>query len=358
MAFAQRLEIADHEALLSTFDQEGYAFGSLMGGRAEKPRKKPVLVLDADELNKAHLAMAMGGAQLLEEADTMLANRQRVPSAVLGLAPIDADENWEPPVPVCSPREPDTTDEEGWQAPDPFEAGAWQDELASAELPPSLPARDRLAVPSATGQPAASLPVGGMPGLPASGLAGLRNVPGGEGMEDDWDRPTVSISEQLEQMRRLTRARTLPQAPAAPAVPDAAPSVALVPVSSVPAAAPSANLSAAVREEPAQEAAIQPPAAPAPSAKPEAGHLPEAASPVQAVPLPTAAASAEPDQAWEDNGPDLAWMHPRERRALQIDAGRHSTLRARLVQQAPCEPSAPPSPSPWRRFRAWLERLL
>ncbi len=69
------------------FADDGY--GSLMGAGGPKKKKKPVLVLDADELEQAHLAIAMGGQHIMEAEDEPEAmERIRMPSSMLGLAPM------------------------------------------------------------------------------------------------------------------------------------------------------------------------------------------------------------------------------------------------------------------------------
>ncbi|MEO5707718.1 MAG: hypothetical protein ABIT10_06745 [Alteraurantiacibacter sp.] len=69
------------------------SYGSLstLGPRTFK--KKPVLMLDPEELAKAHLAIAMGGAEIMETApDPVEAPRPRQPAMLLGLVPVGAEE--------------------------------------------------------------------------------------------------------------------------------------------------------------------------------------------------------------------------------------------------------------------------
>jgi hypothetical protein len=76
----------------SEFADDGY--GSLMGGGGAKKKKKPVLVLDADELEQAHQAIAMGGQHIMEAEDEPEAmERIRMPSSLLGLAPMGSQED-------------------------------------------------------------------------------------------------------------------------------------------------------------------------------------------------------------------------------------------------------------------------
>ncbi|WP_343808186.1 hypothetical protein [Alteraurantiacibacter aestuarii] len=63
-------------------------FGSLITLGPRKFKKKPVLTLDPEELEKAHLQFQLDGAQIMGE-DAPL---ERAPVPVLGLAPIDAEE--------------------------------------------------------------------------------------------------------------------------------------------------------------------------------------------------------------------------------------------------------------------------
>lgn len=68
-------------------------YGSLVTLGPRTFKKKPVLVLDAEELAQAHLAIAMGGAEIMETApDPVEAPRPRAPAMLLGLAPMGAEE--------------------------------------------------------------------------------------------------------------------------------------------------------------------------------------------------------------------------------------------------------------------------
>lgn len=79
-------------------------YGSLITLGPKTFKKKPVLVLAADELAEAHLAMAMGGAEIMEMMpDPIAAPRPRQPSVVLGLVPMGADEPIAPPAAYVSP---------------------------------------------------------------------------------------------------------------------------------------------------------------------------------------------------------------------------------------------------------------
>ncbi|WP_120075630.1 hypothetical protein [Aurantiacibacter odishensis] len=68
---------------------DGPAFGSLANlGGPRKFKKKPVLVLDPEELEKAHMMFQEASAEMLGEQ----VERPERPKAVLGLAPIDDEE--------------------------------------------------------------------------------------------------------------------------------------------------------------------------------------------------------------------------------------------------------------------------
>lgn len=82
--------IAASSALRVDTASDGLAYGSLeaMGGGARKLKKKPVLVLDPDELAQAHAMFHEASAELLGD-DVERAPR---PAAILGLAPMDNED--------------------------------------------------------------------------------------------------------------------------------------------------------------------------------------------------------------------------------------------------------------------------
>ncbi len=84
---------AASSALRTDSASNGLAYGSLeaMGGGARKFKKKPVLVLDPEELAQAHAMFHEASAELLGE-DVERAPR---PAAILGLAPMDLDDEPE-----------------------------------------------------------------------------------------------------------------------------------------------------------------------------------------------------------------------------------------------------------------------
>lgn len=70
-------------------------YGSLSTLGPRKMKKKPVLVLDEQELAKAHMAIAMGGAEIMDTAATAPAPRTPQPAMLLGLAPMRQDDGDE-----------------------------------------------------------------------------------------------------------------------------------------------------------------------------------------------------------------------------------------------------------------------
>jgi hypothetical protein len=83
---------------------------------------------------------------------------------------------------------------------------------------------------------------------------------------------------------------------------------------------------------------------------------------LRCLPNPSPSPNHEPDplpatvEQYEDDGPDLSWMMPKERRELHFGEASQSSLRARLVQNPP-EPEPELPPSLWGRLRAWLRGL-
>lgn len=146
MAVSALSQSADHAPRLAVGRVSDEVYASLLGGAPRVLKKKPVLVLDADELAQAHLAIAMGGAQILEAADDPVAAiRPRTPSLLLGLAPVGAPDDWDPGFATLS--EPD----EDWEPladsvePDEAEELAeddWDQDLPdlALDLPAELPA--------------------------------------------------------------------------------------------------------------------------------------------------------------------------------------------------------------------------
>ncbi|MCL6252008.1 hypothetical protein M3P36_13260 [Altererythrobacter sp. KTW20L] len=169
MAVPARIEIIDHEARLRSGELADSPYGSLLGGGPRAPKKKrPVLMLAAEELEQAHQAIAMGGAQIMEAADDPVTEaRPRMPSMLLGLAPLGADEDWEPP--VAAP----AAVEEAWDEPEP-----------EPEPAPVLRLPDPVEEPA---PPSYSLDD-----------------------SEEWEASVPSIEDQLKRMRHLTKAEALP----------------------------------------------------------------------------------------------------------------------------------------------------
>jgi hypothetical protein len=74
-------------------DGDASLYGSLSTLGPRKMKKKPVLMLDEQELAKAHMAIAMGGAEIMDTP----APRAVQPAMLLGLAPMGQDDADEDP---------------------------------------------------------------------------------------------------------------------------------------------------------------------------------------------------------------------------------------------------------------------
>ncbi|MFC3096968.1 hypothetical protein [Alteraurantiacibacter palmitatis] len=369
MALAQRLEIADHEARLAAGNFTDGPYGSLLGGRMGRPKKKPVLVLDPDELAEAQVAMAMGGARIMEEAgDPLAAERRPVPSMLLGLAPIDAEDEWEPEAALV-PAADMAVAEDGEEA-------AADEEWADEAQPDTGP----------------------FAGLTSS--APWRDADEADSMAPDAasaEAAIPSIEEQLARMRHLTAPRVPPVQPplaaAAPPVPSAyepEPQVEPEPEPEPEAILPAPTMPESPRTSPVERASsierlgdmwppvAPPPAMSAPTSLPDPGiawEEPEAAEadgadmeePVFDLPIKAMLGDAAPamapasfpmdDMAHAADGPDLAWMMPKEPRQLHIEEGAHNSLRARLLREE-AEAAEDISPSLWDRLRHWLAGLV
>ena len=77
---------------------EAPSFGSLASMGVRTLKKKPVLVLDPDELEQAHLLFQQGAAEQMGEFDPEL--RERAPSTLFGLAPLSDDDGVDRADPV------------------------------------------------------------------------------------------------------------------------------------------------------------------------------------------------------------------------------------------------------------------
>lgn len=120
-----RLSDTDSHTLVAAND----AYGSLAGlATRPKPKKKPVLVLDADELAEAHLMFQQGAAEQLEDAEHV----ERAPIS-LGLAPLGSDAIGD-----------DTPDEDEDEYTVEADAPAPEDVLNLTQAtPPAAPAKAR-----------------------------------------------------------------------------------------------------------------------------------------------------------------------------------------------------------------------
>lgn len=325
MAAVARIEPVDHEARLRAGAFADSPYGSLMGRGPRTFKKKPVLVLDADELQQAHLAIAMGGAQIMEDAgEPQPAARQRPPAMLLGLAPIGADEDWQPPVFV-----PKADDDYAFAD---EQADVWE---ALPEPEPEPEAADDFAGWDAVAEPPVAEP-------PAALVE-----------DDDWAAPLASIEEQLARMRELTQTREQAAAPEVPFAPEPEPEP-------EPRFEPEPVAHYVPEPEPEPELTF----APIPAMEEPVFELPfeaamvEEPTAVQPEPVfePAPEPAFEPEDDHYHDGPDLSWMQPKERRQMVFSESSQSQLRARLVQHVPePEPEAPPSL--WDRLRDWFARL-
>ncbi len=336
MAVPARFEMIDHEARLRSGDLADSPYGSLLGGGPRVVKKKrPVLMLAAEELEQAHQAIAMGGAQIMDEADDPVAeSRPRMPAMLLGLAPLGADEDWQPPVAAAfnDPLDEDWAEAaalEGAPEPEPDPETAWEEAEDMAEDPAPLP----------------TLPEAVFQAPPAYSLDD----------SEAWEASVPSIEEQLLRMRHLTRPQVVP-----PVEQDIAPEPEALP-ELMPEPLPEPLPELAAMPEPEPVAAIEP------LGEPEPDLASQFEEPVFDLPIAAVAPELEPEPEAEsqpdlfaddfaDDGPDLSWMMPKERRQLQFSESDHSFLRARLVHADSAEPTAPPSL--WDRLRDWVARLF
>lgn len=351
-------------------------YGSLMGMGAPRKKKKPVLVLDADELAKAHLEMAAGGAQIMEEAaDHMGEERVRRPASLLGLAPMGAE---------------DIGTEDASAYPAIPDASTWEDEdVALPPIPEDYTDEGELDEEEDTPDQSFNL----------EHLLRPAAKPAAE--EEVRESVIPSIEEQLKRMRALPKAR--PEAAEddaseaaatrrpgpmerldemgfgadgfglARAAPEPAEPVADEPV----AAEPVADETAWPDVEEAEEEVFElgPDLAEEPVEDPVAGELEAAAEPVEdEAPLELELLAEEPEEAEAlpetveqqadsddfddfDDAPDFSWMEPEQRRELHIAQGEHSSLRARLVHAEEQLQEEAPRLSPLQRIAHWFARL-
>lgn len=375
-------------------------YGSLMGLGPRKLKKKPVLVLADEELAQAHLAMAMGGAEIMEmQPDPVAAPRPRQPAVMLGLVPMGVDDTdegraaWTPPAPVLRDEFADE-DEAPWQPlpefdePEPEEAEVqvWEPEPEPETWDEAVPLpADDYAEPPATEPVASDFQPEGFAPVP---------------------EPAVpSIEDQLERMReRLAKraaaaaaAATAPVVPAATALAPAERPLSTIERLELDDWSGSASLRGFIPPqeqdlhrapvpEPAPPATVRPaPAPPPPAAPPVFNAAPE---PVRAEPVPPAPVRQDPvmskpvqrvappvpviaepltvEDAYE---PDLAAILPEDDHAALNDPlgawaehvtpvappRRHAGIRARLSDGDAWQGEAEePRPSLLARLWGWL----
>lgn len=282
------------------------AYASLLGGGPRVLKKKPVLVLDPDELAKAHLAIAMGGAQIMEAADDPVAvARPRTPAIMLGLAPVGAPDDWDPGFAALVEPEEDSH-EEG------LEAGDEAEDEATAD--PAL-------------------------------WEGL----GDEDEPEEGDELDEGIVDPLAYLQELIRQGDSFRDEDA-AMDGTEPGFGLFD--------PPAEAEPEPEPEPVLEWEVAAEAEPEPYPEDDVFDLPLAAA---FAPEP----EPEPDPAedeWADEGPDLSWMLPKERRELIFSESAQSALRARLVnlEAEPDEDFVNPSllGRMMDRLRDWWARVF
>lgn len=348
---------ARSESLLATRTPRGAVandgYGSLMGMGAPRKKKKPVLVLDAEELDKAHAAIAMGGAQIMEEAgDTEIPEREAAPVSLLGLAPMGAD---------------DSADDDAVSYPPIPDASSWQDddfgEDAGEDFGPLLPEDEGLTEEefieegeAEDGDDAALLPVN---------LDHLLR-PAAQPAEPVEPRGSIipSIEEQLKKMRALPTAQPIEEAEQEPAE-FAHPEIAEQ--DPAPAEAPRAGPLERLGDRPigAKGFALSEPVGEVPPQPVEAAEPAEFVAPVQPeltdeepldLELVAEEVSVSEEGDYFDDAPDFSWMEPEQPRDLHIADGEHSHLRARLVHHDRAQDMDLSGPSLWQRIVSWFSR--
>lgn len=189
-------------------------YGSLITLGPRTFKKKPVLMLDAEELAKAHLAIAMGGAEIMETMpDPVEAPRPRQPSMLLGLAPMGAEEPDED-LSAYPAAAAEMAAAEEWDEPAEEEA---DEQTWTPEDEPDEDVDDYLPLEEAGAEPDAALEAE-LPPVFASVAHALA------------DAAPPSIEEQLERMReRLARRAAAAVVPAPAAEPPVAPVAADLP---------------------------------------------------------------------------------------------------------------------------------
>lgn len=208
-------------------------YGSLISVGPRKFKKKPVLVLADEELAQAHLAMAMGGAEIMEmQPDPVAAPRPRQPSVMLGLVPMGVDDSAEsraryiPPAAAVSDQV-DDGDEAAWQPLPEFD----EPEPEEADVQVWVPEPEPEHEPEACDEPAAAAeeePV--LPPAPAVDAFVPAAAPQVPSIEDQLER----MRERLAKRAAAAAAAAPAPAPAAVAPPSPPPAVPEVAVRSLP----------------------------------------------------------------------------------------------------------------------------
>lgn len=326
-------------------------YGSLITLGPRTFKKKPVLVLADEELAQAHLAMAMGGAEIMDmQPDPVAAPRPRQPAVMLGLVPMgvetpdedviawtppapEEDDGWEP-LPDYDEPEVEEAEVQTWvpeEEPEDFAPPFLSDEeTAEADYFTPLQAAPEPQVPSIEEQlermrerlaKRAAATAAQMPAEPVVEPVAEQRPTTIERLEiDDWTG-SASLKGFIPPQER-----DLAPAPPQPATPPSAPAPA---VPAREAAPPPVVTQPEPEPEPEPAPWHQP--APQPAPEPEVFYQPE----------PDPAAWMEPQPAAEPFEPDLSSALPDEDQAA-LDAWaehlapvaapprRHAGIRARL----------------------------
>ncbi len=303
------------------------AYGSLATlASRPKPKKKPVLVLDADELAEAHLLFQQGAAEQLEDADLI----ERAP-VTLSLAPLGSDVEID-----------DTPDDDEDEYAVEADAPAPEDVL-------NLTRSDAAPVADDTRKPKKS-----MVALPPDGDPALDAVEPFVPFADDDDSASDPVEEQLYD---------LPEVPQEEPIAEPQPPVDPVADEPVEADAPALIED----EERTLPLSLEEPAEPAEPAEPELEAAPileeqqPAETTAEAAPVSDQpAATVNVTDIDEDEDVDgYAFMRGDAPRKLDISAaaaGSQNSLRARLVRGE--EPVfEEEEPSLWGRITAWVANL-
>lgn len=186
-------------------------YGSLITLGPRTFKKKPVLMLDAEELAKAHLAIAMGGAEIMETMpDPVEAPRPRQPAMLLGLAPMGVEEPEEDMSAYPAGAAESAVVEEEWDEPAEEEADVqtWVPEDEAEDVFDDYQPFDDTGL--VVEEPAADLLPPVVPVAPP----------------DMADAAPPSIEEQMQRMRERLARRAAAATPVAAPEPAAPPAVA------------------------------------------------------------------------------------------------------------------------------------